>query len=225
MTSWPKSCQTLALTIPRSCGKFAGDGQKEHTWSTSKEVYIEHVKYQPFHSLDAALYRLRRRYDLDIENPWFTPVEQIVRTIYALADVLGVGGMLVLNLSVFIQRLTNLVIMHPAFAGEKAGPYMFLAHNPPWAISNVLRDLGFRPGPDMDLGINHVLAHVYWIPGPLREVNPQLIERLCELRAEAVVARCRQGSLRCASHASSCSWLGSLRERTSRSMLSIKYLT
>jgi hypothetical protein len=172
-------------------------------------TYDIRVKYQVFHALDATLHRLQRRYDLDEDKPWFAPVEQVVRTLYALEgesvikfhlplpvtprmNVLGVQGMQILDSPTFRQTLMDLARAHPAFAGEKAGPYMFRDDKQPLAICNVLRDLGFRSMGPTNLDEEALLLHTYWFGFPLRETHPELIARLRELRAEAVVKRRRR---------------------------------
>jgi hypothetical protein len=125
----------------------------------ARVTYLDAVPWQPFHCLDAALQRLRRRYDFD--EPWLAPVEQVVRALYAMREqgiiefhlpsvlfpsmnVLGIHSIAVWNYAAFRDTLVDLVSSLAAFQGEDAGPYRFLETNDQWAAFAVIRDLGFR---------------------------------------------------------------------------------
>lgn len=177
---------------------------------------IVSVQWQPFHHLDAALHRLRRRYDLDVDKLWFEPVEQIVRALYWLCDqkmivfdvplphhhlermnVLGLTGMIIINPAAFIHKLITTVLVHPAFARVEAGPYRYVEHNAPCVVRAILRDLGLRPAsntqpPPFLLPQHQGLHHLYWLGDALRNTHAALIDRLREYRAEAIAARRRR---------------------------------
>jgi hypothetical protein len=139
-----KTLRKVCIAFARATMVFARDGN---------------TKWQPFDCLEAALDRLRRRYNFVIVKSWFHAVEQVVRALYALEDqrvikfhlphggframnILGVNQLSVRVYSTYRETMLELVRTHPAF-GPQAGPYRFLATNPPWDVLAVLRDIGF----------------------------------------------------------------------------------
>ena len=190
-------------------GNFTKDASKDlrHVCKAFARATYLNVKWQPFHGLEPALDRLRRRYDLD--ERWFAPVEQVVRALYRLQEqnaiefhlpsvqhhamnVLGVNCMAVWNYATFSDTLVELVSTHPAFDGHRAGPYEFLETNPPWAAWAVLRDIGFRHVvASAMLPQGHPLGYLDWV-ATRDNAHAQLLARLRELRAAAAVARRRR---------------------------------
>ena len=190
-------------------GNFTHDASKElrHVCKAfARASYLPGLQWQPFHCLDAALQRLRRRYDFD--EPWLAPVEQVVRALYAMNEqrviefhlpsvlfpsmnVLGIHCIAVWNYAAFRDTLVELVSTHAAFQGDQAGPYQFLETNDKWAAYQVLLHLGFRLVvasaivPQGDPG--DPLGYLDWVS--TRDVaHLELLTRLAGMRAAAASA-------------------------------------
>jgi hypothetical protein len=120
------------------------------------------VRWVPHASLEAALERLRRRYDLGPTVRYYECVEALTQTLYALqlsgavqflqADpvhhgriILGFYSIEVLDPVAWIQELLAVVRTHPAFQHPLAGVYAYQAYDPPCVAYAILRDLGLRP--------------------------------------------------------------------------------
>jgi hypothetical protein len=182
---------------------FTYDASKElrHVCKAfARASYLPGLQWQPFHCLDAALQRLRRRYDFD--EPWLAPVEQVVRALYAMNEqriiefhlpsalfpsmnVLGIHCIAVNNYAAFRDTLVELVSTHPAFQGDDAGPYRFLETNDQWAAFAVIRDLGFRYlVASAMLPQGDPLGYLDWVS--TRDVaHMELLIRLCGMREAA----------------------------------------
>ena len=123
-----------------------------------------HVLWVPFTCVEAALERLRERYQLGPALRYYECLEAFTFTLYSLqlckavrfclanpADtqqghcILGFHCIQALETEAFLDEILGVVRTHPAFRDAAAGPYAYQPHDPPWAAYVCLRDLGLRP--------------------------------------------------------------------------------
>jgi hypothetical protein len=125
----------------------------------------DHIHWVSFTSIEAALERLRERYQLGPALRYYECLEAFTFTLYALqlsgtvrfwlADptdpeqgrtILGFHSIETLDTEAWLDEILGVVRTHPAFQDTAdAGPYAYQAHDPPWAAYVCLRDLGLRP--------------------------------------------------------------------------------
>jgi hypothetical protein len=129
-----------------------------------RATQLRGVAWRSFDSLDAALDRLRLRYDLDPSRRWFEPVAAVVRMLYdmqldnvirmqgpagypigfAEINILGFAYLTVYDEVRWYHRLVDLTAAHPAFQTELAGPYQQVVDTPSLAAYRVLKDLCWK---------------------------------------------------------------------------------
>jgi hypothetical protein len=127
----------------------------------------QHVRWVPFTCIEAALERLRERYQLGPALAYYECLEAFTHTLYALQlsravrfclasvclanptdhgrCILGFYSIEALDTEAWLEEIINVVRTHPAFRDAAAGPYAYQPHDPPWAAYVCLRDLGLRP--------------------------------------------------------------------------------